>query len=219
MILTWQNPLSGFLEWLMMLALPASGSMVRQQEDSRPHLEADQVLMLRLRNGDRDAFTVLFEKWKRPLISYFYRSVGDYHLAEDLALETAAKVYRARERYQPRARFSTWLFQIAGNHLRDSWRRKRNAVKIADGTGNLPEWEYPGHPNPLDRQAARIWEEWLLDALEKIPLPEKTALLLVAQQGMTPSEAADVMKLTPNHVRVLLNKARNRLKEFREETS
>jgi len=219
MTLAWQIPLSGFLDWLTMLALPASGGAVREEEDLQLQLEADQALMLRLRNGDRDAFTELFKKWKRPLISYFYRAVGDYHLAEDLALETAAKVYRARDRYRPEARFSTWLFQVAGNHLRDSWRRKRNAMKIADATADHPEWDYPGNPNPLDNQAARIWEEWLQDALEKIPLPEKSALLLVAQQGMTPTEAADVMKLTPNHVRVLLNKARNRLKEFREEAS
>jgi DNA-directed RNA polymerase specialized sigma24 family protein len=63
-----------------------------------------------------------------------------------------------------------------------------------------------------------MWEDWLAYALKGVPESERTALLLVAQQGMAPAEAAEIMNITPNHLRVLLHKARNRLRELREET-
>ena len=83
----------------------------------------DEALMLSLANGNEQAFTQLFDRWKSPLISYFYRSTNDYHRSEDMALMVASRVYAARDSYQVVSKFSTWLFRIAQNLLRDEFRK------------------------------------------------------------------------------------------------
>ena len=208
--------LASWMLFLMELVSPGADEGILHAGPVDPGIE-DHHLMARLRSGDRGAFELLFEKWKRPLISFFYRSTGDYHQAEDLTLEVAMKVYRARKRYEPRAKFSTWLFQIAHNCLRDAWRRKR-PVFLAGADRASPEWVYPEAVDTVEANQVSQWEEWLAHALKSVPRSEKTALLLVAQQGMSPAEAADVMGIKPNHLRVLLYKVRNRLKILRQET-
>lgn len=204
--------------WVMSFAGPSKGEAAALTGATGPAMaEEDHFLMARIREGDSAAFEQLFDKWKRPLISFFYRSLGDYHLSEDLTLEVAFKVYRSRKRYLPKAQFSTWLFQIARNCLIDRSRRRQPEFHQADDA-EQPDWTYPEDADPLDERQSRMWEDWLAYALERVPESEKTALLLVSQQGMAPGEAAEIMNITPNHMRVLLHKARNRLRELREET-
>lgn len=213
------SPVFPMANWFLLLLAGSvpSGDAVDAERAGLPGEADDHVLMARLKSGDHKAFEQLFDKWKRPLISFFYRSTGDYHQAEDLTLEVAMKVYRARDRYQPSARFSTWLFQIAHNLLRDQWRLKRPVLHRGGG-GDSPQWDYPETADSLDPSQILAWEEWLSHALKSVPDSERTALLLVVQQGLTPAEAAESMQITPNHLRVLLNKVRNRLKSIREET-
>lgn len=175
----------------------------------------DHALMQQVARGEDSAFRTLFDKWKRPLIAYFFRAVGDYATAEDLTLEVAAKIYRAAQRYEPRAKFSTWLFQVAFNHLRD-WRRRSVRAPRFTPADSAPEWQYAEADPSANPALLREWEEWLQAALAQLPDHERSALLLVAQQGLQPREAADSMGLTPNHLRVLLSKARAHLRKFRE---
>jgi RNA polymerase sigma-70 factor, ECF subfamily len=86
--------------------------------------DPDRRLMADASRGDRDAFRQLYEKFKRPVLSYVYYLVGDRAAAEELAQEVFLKAYRARAGYEPRAKFSTWLWTIARNtafdHLRSA---------------------------------------------------------------------------------------------------
>jgi len=71
--------------------------------------------MLRVRGGDAAAFEDLYGRWSGPILRYFYHLSYDRDAAEDLLQETFLRVWRAAPRYEVRARFSTWLFQIAKN--------------------------------------------------------------------------------------------------------
>ena len=174
---------------------------------------SDEALMLQLAQGDDHAFHTLFGRWKSPLISYFYRSLNDYHRSEDLALQVAARVHAARESYQVISKFSTWLFRIAQNLLRDEFRRSSRHPEAAF----RPELTYPEEPAVHGHQNLADLEDWLMHAIAKLKPVERSLILLTSQQGMTPSEAAEVMDITPNHARVLLHKARSSLiKEFND---
>ncbi|MCH7598829.1 MAG: hypothetical protein IH973_03660 [Myxococcales bacterium] len=70
--------------------------------------------MLAFCAGDDSAFEPLFDRWGRPLLRYLERMVADSAIAEELVQETFLRVYRARERYRPDAKFSTWLYRTAG---------------------------------------------------------------------------------------------------------
>src|SRR3990172_4006941 len=80
--------------------------------------------MLAFRNGDERAFDALFERWAGRVLRFVERMVREPGVAEDLVQETFLRVWRARERYAPEARFSTWLFTIAGNAARNELRRQ-----------------------------------------------------------------------------------------------
>ncbi len=167
----------------------------------------DEALMLSLANGDEQAFVELFNRWKSPLISYFYRSLNDYHRSEDLALKVASKVYKQRGSYKVLAKFSTWLFRIAQNLLRDEIRRlaRRPTASL------VPEMAYEEAPSGASGRKVAELEDWLMHTINRLREQERSLVLLVYQQGFTPAEAAEVLEITPNHARVLLHKARTTL--------
>lgn len=79
--------------------------------------------MVRLQSGDEGALATLMDRYKGPLYGFLNRRVGDA-AADDLFQESWLRVVRARDRFDPRRRFSTWIFQIANNLCRDRGRRR-----------------------------------------------------------------------------------------------
>lgn len=168
----------------------------------------DETAMARVAAGDEAALQHLFEKWKRPLLSFFYRSLGSHADAEDLTLEVLVRLHRAAAGYRPSARFSTYLFQIAQNLLRNELRRRRR--KPADTVPLELMEAWPQESDPA-RRLAELEEVFAL-ALLRLPEKHRTALLLVQQQQLDYPAAAAVMRMTTNALRVLVHRARQLLK-------
>lgn len=164
--------------------------------------------MARVAAGDESGLQCLFERWKRPLLSFFYRALGSHADAEDLALEVFVRLHRSARDYRPTARFSTYLFQIAQNLLRNELRRRRR--KPADVVPPELFEELP-HANPGDRRLAEL-EEILQQALARLPERQRTALLLVQQQQLDYPAAAAALRMSENALRVLVHRARQLLK-------
>ena len=78
--------------------------------------DVDAQWMLAFQRGDEQCFDRLFQKYKQPVINFAHRFTGRRDVAEELAQDIFVKCYTAAPRYQPSARFSTWLFRIARNH-------------------------------------------------------------------------------------------------------
>lgn len=185
-------------------AVPAASSV-----DAGEPTDPDQACMLRLARGETEALRPLFDRWKLPLITYFYRSVGSHADAEDLTLQTFEKVYRASGRYRPEARFSTWLFAIARNELRHEWRRLRR--KPVDP---LPA-EMFDRIEGLSGEASsafRELEEHLLLGLQTLPERQRTALLLSAAGELDHAGIAGLLQVSVNNLNVILHRARASLR-------
>src|SRR6185503_11509089 len=98
-------------------------------------LDPDAALMLRVKQGDAAAFTQLVDKYKQPVMNLAYRTLRDVTEAEDLAQNVFVQVYKSAGRYQPAAKFSTWLFTIARNLcLNEIRRRSRHPAESLDQT-------------------------------------------------------------------------------------
>src|SRR5947208_15025974 len=82
-------------------------------------------LMSRVRAGDEAAFRQLQERYAGRVLGYFCKQLRDRAEAEDLTQEVFLRLYRSRDRYQPRARFATWIFHIAHNVARNAMRSRR----------------------------------------------------------------------------------------------
>jgi RNA polymerase sigma-70 factor (ECF subfamily) len=87
--------------------------------------DEETELMLRVAAGDEEAFTALVGRVLPRLVGYFRKLGADRGTAEDCAQETLVKVYRVRARYEPRAKFLTYLFHVARNHWIDVYRHRR----------------------------------------------------------------------------------------------
>jgi RNA polymerase sigma-70 factor (ECF subfamily) len=100
--------------------------------------DADSALMWRVREGDEAALAALIDRWKTPLLNFFYRSLGSYTHAEDLAQMTFIRVYRSADHYEPRAKFSTFLFHIARRLLINEYRHRQRKPLDAFDPQDLP---------------------------------------------------------------------------------
>lgn len=171
--------------------------------------DPDVQLILQYQQGNSQAFDQLFHKWKRPLISFLYRSVGNITEAEDLALEVFVKVHKSIDRYKPTAKFSSYLFFIgrrtALNHFRKHNRKPLEIVDPSDlGIINKHSAE--------DQRPLREMEEAFQKALLKLPELQRTALILLTQQQLQPQEIAKIIGKKPSATRVMIHRAREQLR-------
>src|SRR5262245_57199583 len=90
-----------------------------------PFEDPDVRLMLLVRDDDQGAYGELLRRYGTRIFGHFFRLLSDRQDAEDLTQEVFLRVYRSRKRYQPRARFATWLFHITQNVGRNAIRSRR----------------------------------------------------------------------------------------------
>lgn len=167
----------------------------------------DVELMHRIKQGDDSALAELIDRWKTPLINFFYRSIRSYETAEDLSQVVFVRIYRAAPKYQPTAKFSTYLFHIARRLLINEFRRQqRKPLDTVD----------PSELRAVDtaqsmREINEI-EEAFENALEELPENQRTAILLLKQQQLSYQEIAAIMDATESAVKTWIFRARQYLK-------
>ena len=176
--------------------------------------------MLRVRDGDVASFGRLVAAYQDRLVGLLTHLVGERDAAEDLAQEVFLRVYRARNGYQPTAKFSTWLFRIAQNLASNSrrGRRRRREVPFA-GAGELtdsrPQEALLAEKSaflPNRQIARRELQAVVRDALEDLGDRQKMAVLLHKFEGMSYADIAETMEMTPQAVKSLLSRARDNLR-------
>lgn len=184
-----------------------------------PGQDPDTLLMLRVKRGDRDAFTELVERWKHPVIGFIYRTLPDPDEAEDLAQATFVQLWKTAGRYQPTARFSTFLFTIARNLCLNEIRRR---VRHPADSLDEPRGEDEDHPlrqiedrsQPgADAEATRTELFGLVEeALAALPEKQRTALVLCRDGELSYEEIATVLGTTLQATKSLIHRARETLK-------
>ena len=182
-------------------------------------LDLDAALMLRVKQGDATAFTQLVDKYKQPVMNFAYRTLRDLTEAEDLAQNVFVQVYKSARRYEPSAKFSTWLFTIARNLcLNEIRRRARHPAESLDQT-RVEADDQPLH-QVEDRRVVLPSEELLhgeldqkiTDALAELPENQRTALLLCRQEELSYEEIAEVLGCSLSATKSLIHRGRETLK-------
>ncbi len=171
--------------------------------------ETDIILMRKIAEGDQSAARELVNKWQRPLINFFYRSVVNTHSAEDLAQQTFIKLCRSAKTYKPNAAFSTYIFHIAHNVLISDFRkRSRREVDLYD-PADLPAVT----DERADVSSDEIRKSFEA-AVQQLPENHRTAILLLCQQELSYEEIADIMETSVANIKTWIHRARLRLKEL-----
>jgi RNA polymerase sigma-70 factor (ECF subfamily) len=183
--------------------------------------DADAELMLRVRRGDRAAFRELVERHQRAVIQTIHRAIGDAWEAEDLAQRVFVQVWRSASRYEPTAKFTTWLFTIVHNTiLNERRRRARRAAESLDALSRPDEEGELGaqfsdaeSPDPARAAAERELQARIGVAIRQLPDNQRTAVVLCRFEGLSYEEIADVLHCSVPAVKSLLHRARETLKE------
>ncbi len=196
--------------------------VVSDSSARRYALDPDVRLMLEVRDGNAAAFEELVSRYQGRLLRVLRHLVGSREQAEDLTQEVFLRVYRARQSYEPGAKFSTWLFTIANhvaaNALRSRSRCHEVTIQPRDGSpmGTRPldkmlqssSGQMPARQ--LDKAEAR---EIVQMALESLNERQRMAVLLSKFEGMSYAEIATIMELSLQAVKSLLSRARESLRE------
>lgn len=182
--------------------------------------------MLRVKHGDEQAFSELVEKYQHRLVGIFANLLGgDVAAAEDLAQETFLRVYRARNGYQPTAKFSTWVYRIANNlasnSRRESGRRKEVQLAPAESgpLGMNPQEKLLADKSALmpARQLDKSeMQKIILTALDSLNDRQRLAVLLHKFEGLSYAEIGDAMEMSEDAVKSLLSRARDNLRGLLE---
>jgi len=185
------------------------GAMNRSRMNSgaaRPVAEnSDEQLMRAFSRGASDAFSELFVRYRQPLFGFFWRRVADRAQAEELTQETFVAVIRAAPRYEPSAKFRTYLYAIALKILR-AYRRK--GAFRATFLGTPAEYAEPA------AESGVITQLLMREALRSLDAMDREILLLREFEQLSYAEIAELLNLPVNTVRSRLFRARTALREM-----
>lgn len=166
--------------------------------------------MERYRDGDAAAFEPLYRRHKDALYRYLLRGCGEPAQAADLFQETWAVLVRTREGYEPRAKFSTWLYRIARHRLIDHVRRLPRQPLPLDEDLPLPDAE---HARPEAQTLAGQQRQRLVAALSSLPIEQRDAFLLHEEGGLTLEEIAEMAGTGRETIKSRLRYALAKLRE------
>jgi RNA polymerase sigma-70 factor (ECF subfamily) len=186
--------------------------------------DPDVELMLRTQGGDHRAFRELFSKYGDPLLNFAYRFVGNRDRAEELVQDAFLQIYRARERYEPRARFATFLYRVTTNLCLNELRRFEYQGRMEPLEGTSDDGEEGGRelpdehlPTADEHLMGRETAGRIQKVLDRLPPNQKSALLLSRVEGLSYQEVADCLETSVSAVKSLIFRATQSLRQELEE--
>ena len=170
----------------------------------------DEQLVSLVGSGNMPALAELVRRYQARALRLAYRTLGDWHLAEDVVQEGFLRVNRAAGRYRPDAKFGTWFYTIILNLCMDELRKRQRQVgnmDVSDAAG-ISEQDNPSH-----RYQVRELQQAVREAIDKLNEREKIAVILHRFEGLTHSEIAEVNQESISAVESVLVRAYRKLRE------
>jgi len=181
---------------------------------------SDEDLLRAHLRGDSTAFGQLYERHALAVWRFVLRSVQQPELADDLAQDVWMAAIRHLDRWEPRARFRTWLFTLAHHRMVDHWRAQRPHVSLdaddAEGAALADMLAVESGFGPLVRLHGKEQAQALLDALAALPDVQREAFLLQAEAGMSVQEIAETTGVGQETAKSRLRYARAHLRKTLE---
>ena len=208
----------------------ASSEPSRQSNVDR----GDDALLDALKRGDERVFTELVERWSGMMLRVALSHVDDHAVAEDVVQDAWLTVLRSLDRFERRSALRTWVVGIVVNLARSRARAERRSISVPSDPGgpaidstrfrpaDHPRW--PHHwalePSPWrtpeDDLLAGETRRVILDAIQSLPATQREVLVLRDIEGLAATDVCNSLNLTDTHQRVLLHRARSRVRSALE---
>ncbi len=181
-------------------------------------LMSDEDLMEQFQAGTVEAFNLLVDRYSERLMHYLYGFLGDTGRSQDLLQETFLLVYRNRHSYRRIAKFSTWLYTIAGNLARSEYRkrqsRRRRMYSIQLVNRDNEEYQLPIPDesfSPDRRTESTLQDKYIQKALDQIPPDFREVVVLRDIQQLSYDEIAEITGLPMGTVKSRIHRGRTKL--------
>jgi len=182
----------------------------------------DHDLVALAASGSEKAYRELLDRYQRPVFSLIYRMVRDRERAEDLAQETFVKVFNHIGSFNPKYKFSSWIFKIASNLTIDAIRKKDLETVSLDGSRNASTQDEidatritveSRDENPEEFLEAKELGQEIERAIGELRPEYRTAILLRHVEGRPYEEIAEIMGIPLGTVKTYIHRARGELRE------
>ena len=183
-----------------------------------PGEDGDRADMARLAAGNEGAFNELMDRHSERLFHYLVRCLQDPEEAADLAQETFVRVYQSRHKFDAKQSFSTWLYSIATNLVRDRyrWRTRHPQVSLDRADGSEVDFrEHLSDAGPIPSESLQATElaEAVRNAVSELPEELRTPLILAEYEDKSQAEIAAILKCSVKAVETRIYRARKQLRE------
>jgi len=175
--------------------------------------------MAKIAEGNQEAFEILVNRHQTSVLSLIYRFIGDRTRAKDLAQEVFLRVWQSARSYEPKAKFTTWIYRITANlclnELKSSRRKKwLQFLRFGDNLENtVEETLVDDTPSPEDLLLAKERSRQITDTLQSLPENQRMVLILKRYDGLSYHEIARVLGCSVSAVESLLVRAKRTLQE------
>jgi RNA polymerase sigma-70 factor (ECF subfamily) len=181
--------------------------------------DPDAALMLRVKRGDREAFELLVEKYRQPVMNLVARTLQDAIEAEDVAQNVFVQVFKSAHRYEVSAKFSTWLYTIARNlclnEIRRRTRHPADSLDLTHPENDEQPWrqfeDARTHPAPDDLLHGELLDR-IEEAIAALPESQRTALLLCREEELSYEDIARVLGCSLSATKSVIHRGRETLK-------
>jgi RNA polymerase sigma-70 factor (ECF subfamily) len=180
---------------------------------------SSEDLMARIAEGDEYAFEILVTRHQTSVLNLIYRFIGDRTQAKDLAQEVFLRVWQTAKSYEPKAKFTTWIYRIATNlclnELKSARRKKWSPFHRCDehSENAIEETFSDGSPTAEDLLLTKERNRLITDALQSLPPNQRMALVLKRYDDLSYEEIARIMGCSVSAVESLLVRAKRILQE------
>ena len=181
--------------------------------------DPDVQLMLKARDGDHAAFRELFRRHSDSLINFVFRFMGNRDRAEELVQDAFLQIFRARARYEPRARFAPYLYRVATNLCLNELRRfeyqgKIDALEEPEADDEEPRGLADDRlPTAEEHVAGVETAERIQKVLDRLPPNQRSALLLSRVEGLSYQEVAESLDTSVSAVKSLIFRGTQALRD------
>ncbi|OQY01399.1 MAG: hypothetical protein B6I20_07720 [Bacteroidetes bacterium 4572_117] len=172
---------------------------------------SDLALMQLIKSGDIDKLAILYERYKKPLFSYFIRLSGNRERSEDMVQTVFYRILKAHKQFRAKSKFTTWMFSIAHNVLVDSFKKRENKNLLSDMTEFENKETGTGIIDEIEKKEQI---ELLKIAMKKLSIDKREPLVLSRYEGMKYKEIAKVMGLSESAVKVRVFRAIEELRQI-----
>jgi RNA polymerase sigma-70 factor (ECF subfamily) len=185
-----------------------------ESPDKPPTPLSDEDLIERFQGGDLYAFDMIVKNYKDQLLNFVFRFLGNQEESEDVVQETFLRVYRNRSAYRRVAKFSTWIYTIAGNLARTELRRRRRRRLFSISDMGVQDKDYEISDNLLNPEAQTdgVMKDEIIQAeIARLSPKFREVILLRDVQELSYEEISKILRVPIGTVKSRVNRARLRL--------